>query len=62
MENFLVLELQRRERAVKQDPVQPGLSGQAGQNAHNPVVEGQELKLGNVQAEGITKDVLEKVK
>ena len=47
---------------MKQDPVQPGLSGHGGQNAHNPVVEGQELKLGNVQAEGITKDVLEKVK
>ena len=62
MESFPVLELPRRERFVKQDPVQPGLSGQGGQNAHNPVVEGQELKLGNVQVEETMKAVLEKVK
>ena len=47
---------------MKQDPVQHGLSGQGGQNAHNPVVEGQELKLGNVQVEETMKAVLEKVK
>ena len=47
---------------MKQDPVQPGLSGHSGQNAHNPVVEGQELKLGSVQAEETMRDVLEKVK